>query len=165
MMIQATSYITINYRLSIPPLANSDTTTDHVIFDSFADKPITLSLGQGQWPSVMEEALYGLVESEELHHLSVDKPFGEHNAEMVQRVSLKLLKQQLPLAKITDYNIGDVIQFPTPEHIYKQTNQGTYAGEVIGIEANHETPHLIVDFNHPLADKTVNLTVQVISVL
>lgn len=52
--------------------------------------------------------------------------------------------------------MGDVVQFPTPD------GQGSYAGTV---RAVRDDGALCVDFNHPLADQAVRLTVRIIGVL
>ena len=53
------------------------------------------------------------------------------------------------------YNLGDVVQFPTPD------GQGAYAGVVREVGSDW----LLFDFNHPLAGHPVTFEVQVIGVL
>jgi FKBP-type peptidyl-prolyl cis-trans isomerase SlpA len=72
---------------------------------------------------------------------------------MLQRVKLSLLKELGdPEA---DYEVGDVVQFPTPD------GQGVYAGVVREIGADW----LLFDFNHPLAGQPVRFDVHLVGVL
>ncbi len=143
--IEASSFLTLHYRLSGP---QGD------IINTFADKPATLSLGTGELSPAVEQRLLGL---EEGTRTSFDLPagqaFGDRNPEMIQWVAKKLLAQHGdPLEK---YNIGDVVQFPAP------SGEGTYAGAVREVQ----TDKVLFDFNHPLAGQPVSFEVHVIGVL
>ena len=80
---------------------------------------------------------------------------GERNPELMQRVKRSLL------AELGDpdqqYQVGDVVQFPTPD------GQGAYAGVVREVAEGGEV--LVFDFNHPLAGRPVTFEVQLIGVL
>ena len=54
------------------------------------------------------------------------------------------------------YNVGDVVQFPTPD------GQGSYAGAVMQVR---EDGAVLFDFNHPLAGQPVTFEVQLIGIL
>ncbi|QRF56610.1 MULTISPECIES: peptidylprolyl isomerase [Variovorax] len=139
------SFLTLHYRLSGPA---GD------IINTFADKPATLSLGNGELSPAVEQRLLGLEEgAHATFELPAGEAFGERNPEMQQWVAKKLL------AQIGDpdeqYAVGDVVQFPTPD------GTGSYAGAVI--ESNETGVRF--DFNHPLAGQPVTFEVQLIGVL
>ncbi len=87
--------------------------------------------------------------------------FGERNADMVQWVAAKLLRELGDPHET--YRVGDVVQFPTPD------GQGSYAGAVmqVGKDASTASPGdgVLFDFNHPLAGQPVTFEVHVIGVL
>ena len=143
--VEAGSFLTLHYRLSGPA---GD------IINTFNNKPATLSLGTGELSPAVEQRLLGLAEgTRTTFDLPAGEAFGERNADMQQWVARKLL-QQLgdPFEK---YNVGDVVQFPTPDGL------GSYAGAVI--DSNDTAVQF--DFNHPLAGQPVTFEVQLIGVL
>ena len=144
--IQEGSFLTLHYRLVGPDGAD--------VINTFADKPATLSLGNGELAPAMEQRLVGLPEGvHETFHLAAGEAFGERNPQLQQRVKLSLLRE-LGDPDAT-YEVGDVVQFPTPD------GQGSYAGVVL--EVGGES--LLFDFNHPLAGKPVQFEVYVLGVL
>lgn len=144
--IQAGSFLTLHYRLAGPDGA--------ALVDTFAGQPATLSLGSGQLAPAMEACLIGLPEgARESFELDAGVAFGARNPEMIQRVKLALLHEiGDPDAR---YEVGDVVQFPTPN------GQAAYAGVV----RERGGDWLLFDFNHPLAGQPVRLDVHVIGVL
>jgi FKBP-type peptidyl-prolyl cis-trans isomerase SlpA len=113
-----------------------------------------LSLGTGELAPAIESRLIGLAEgSEARFEVPAGEAFGERNPELLQRVKLALLHELGdPDAR---YNVGDVVQFPTPQ------GGGSYAGVVREVGDGW----LLFDFNHPLAGAPVSFEVQVIGVL
>ena len=144
--VQPGSFLTLHYRLAGPDGAS--------VVDTFDDKPATLSLGAGQLAPAIEARLIGLSEgARESFELPAGAAFGPRNPEMLQRVKLSLLKELGdPEA---EYEVGDVVQFPTPD------GQGVYAGVVLEIGADW----LLFDFNHPLAGQPVRFDVHLVGVL
>lgn len=144
--IQPGSFLTLHYRLAGPDGAD--------VVNTFGGKPATLSLGTGQLAPALEQQLIGLAEGA---HARFDVPagaaFGQRNPELLQRVKLSLL-HELGDADAT-YEVGDVVQFPTPD------GAGSYAGVVREKGADW----LLFDFNHPLAGEAVHFEVQVLGVL
>ena len=143
--VEAGSFLTLHYRLSGPA---GD------IINTFNDKPATLSLGTGELSPAVEQRLLGLAEGTRTSFdLPAGEAFGERNADMQQWVA-RVLLQKLgdPLEQ---YNVGDVVQFPTPD------GTGSYAGAVI--DSNDTAVQF--DFNHPLAGQPVTFEVQLIGVL
>ncbi len=144
--IQPGSFLTLHYRLAGPDGADVVTT--------FNDQPATLTLGTGQLAPAIEARLLGLEEGTRTSFtLGPGEAFGERNPEMIQRVSLALLREHGdPEA---EYQVGDVVEFPTPD------GQGRFAGVVREVGADSA----VFDFNHPLAGQVVTFEVQVIGVL
>ena len=145
-LVQPGSFLTLHYRLAGPDGAD--------IVNTFADKPATLSLGTGELAAPLERRLLGLAEgTRSLFDVPAGEAFGERNPELLQRVKRSLL------AELGDpdqqYNLGDVVQFPTPD------GQASYAGVVRELGADW----LLFDFNHPLAGRPVTFEVQLIGVL
>jgi len=145
-LVQPGSFLTLHYRLAGPDGAD--------IVNTFADKPATLSLGTGELAAPLERRLIDLAEgTRSLFDVPAGEAFGERNPELLQRVKRSLL------AELGDpdqqYNLGDVVQFPTPD------GQASYAGVVRELGADW----LLFDFNHPLAGRPVTFEVQLIGVL
>ncbi len=144
--VQEGSFLTLHYRLSGPQGED--------LINTFADKPATLTLGTGELSSAIEARLLGLEEGTRTSfQLPPGEAFGPHNAEMLQRVGLSLLRELGDPDE--QYHIGDVVQFPTPN------GQGVYAGRVQQVGEDW----LLFDFNHPLAGQPVSFEVQLIGVL
>ena len=145
-LIQADSFLTLHYRLSVPD--------DGVLINTFDDQPATLSLGSGQLADAIEARLLGVAEGSRVEFdLAPGEAFGERNPDLVQRVKTSLLRELGdPDAQ---YEPGDVVQFPTPD------GQGSYAGLVREVGADW----LLFDFNHPLAGQALRFEAQVIGVM
>jgi FKBP-type peptidyl-prolyl cis-trans isomerase SlpA len=143
--IEASSFLTLHYRLSGPA---GD------IINTFAGKPATLSLGAGELSPAVELRLLGLQEgARSTFDIPAGEAFGPRNPDMLQWVAKKLLVQLGdPLEK---YAAGDVVQFPTPD------GQSQYAGAVVQADEGR----VLFDFNHPLAGQPVTFEVHVIGVL
>jgi FKBP-type peptidyl-prolyl cis-trans isomerase SlpA len=143
--VQAGSFLTLHYRLAGPA---GD------IINTFEGKPATLSLGTGELSPAMEERLVGM---EEGTRATFDLPegaaFGPRNPDMQQWLARKVLKDMGDPHET--YNVGDVVEFPTPD------GKAKFAGVVVqlGEEA------VMFDFNHPLAGQPVTFEVQLIGVL
>lgn len=124
------------------------------MINTFNDKPATLSLGTGELAPAIEARLIGLAEgSRTVLELGPGEAFGDRNPEMMQRVKLSLMRELGDPTEV--YQVGDVVQFPTPD------GQGQYAGVVREVGADW----LLFDFNHPLAGQPVSFEVQLIGVL
>src|SRR4051794_32939781 len=152
--VQPGSFLTLHYRLAGP---GGD------IINTFKDKPATLTLGAGELSPAVEKHLIGLTEGA---HASFDIPageaFGDRNPEMVQWVTRKLLSEMGKPEQ--NFEVGDVVQFPTPD------GMGTYSGFVVRVGQDSgngagKGDAVLFDFNHPLAGKPVTFEVQVIGVL
>lgn len=144
--VQAGSFLTLHYRLGGP---NGD------IINTFNDKPATLSLGTGELSPAVEQCLMGMEEgARSTFELPAGAAFGERNPEMQQWLARKVLRQMGD--PLETYNVGDVVQFPTPD------GQGQFAGVVLQLRDDQA---VLFDFNHPLAGHAVTFEVQLIGVL
>jgi FKBP-type peptidyl-prolyl cis-trans isomerase SlpA len=155
--VEPGSFLTLHYRLAGPA---GD------IINTFNDKPATLSLGTGELSPAVEQCLLGLDEgARATFELPAGAAFGERNADMVQWVARKLLRE---LGDPNEtYRAGDVVQFPTPD------GQGSYAGAVVqagkdgsgDASSDSGSDAVLFDFNHPLAGQPVTFEVHLIGVL
>lgn len=144
--VQAGSFLTLHYRLSGPDGGD--------VVNTFHEKPATLSLGAGQLAPAMEARLLGLTEgTRTAFQLEPGEAFGQRNPELLQKVKLSLLHELGD--SDANYELGDVVQFPTPD------GQGSYAGVV----REKGQDWLLFDFNHPLAGQAVRFEVQILGVL
>jgi len=144
--VQPSSFLTLHYRLSGPGGA--------AVVDTFDDKPATLSLGSGQLAPAVEALLIGLPEGAECSfELPAGAAFGERNPALLQRVKRALLDEFGDADAA--YDVGDVVQFPTPD------GQAAYAGVV----RERGSDWLLFDFNHPLAGCSVRFDVRLLGVL
>jgi FKBP-type peptidyl-prolyl cis-trans isomerase SlpA len=151
--VQAGSFLTLHYRLAGP---GGD------IINTFKDKPATLSLGTGELSPAVEQRLLGLAEgTRATFEIPAGEAFGPRNADMQQWVARKLLNEMGDPNE--RYQVGDVVQFPTPDGI------GSYAGSVLQVgrdgDGDGKADAVLFDFNHPLAGQPVTFEVHLIGVL
>ena len=155
--VEPGSFLTLHYRLGGPA---GD------VINTFAGKPATLSLGTGELSPAVEQRLLGMEEgTRATFELLPGEAFGERNADMVQWVARKLLKDLGD--PLETYRVGDVVQFPTPDGL------GSYAGAVVQVGRNDTSAGdgdaandaVQFDFNHPLAGQPVTFEVHLIGVL
>lgn len=143
------SFLTLHYRLCGADGA--------ALVDTFADKPATLSLGNGELAPAMEERLIGLSEGTRTRfELAPGEAFGQRNPELLQRVAMSLLREHGDPDEA--YHVGDVVQFPTPD------GRGRFAGVLRELGPATEDWALF-DFNHPLAGQPLSFEVHLIGVL
>ena len=143
--IQPDSFLTLHYRLAGP---QGD------VINTFEGQPATLTLGASELSPAMEQRLMGLAEgTRQVFDLAAGEAFGQRNPEMLQWVSLQLLREFGDPDE--RYEVGDVVQFPAPQ------GQGSFAGAVQ--QAREDA--VLFDFNHPLAGQPVTFEVLVIGVL
>ena len=142
-VVTESAYLTLHYRLA----AGTDT-----IVSTFENTPATLQLGSGQLAPFLEARLLGLAEgTRQTFELSPSDAFGAHNPDLVRRVSRASLSAS---GADPDYQIGDLLEFTTPEGM-------GFAGVLreVGPE------DALIDLNHPLAGRTVYFEVQIVGIL
>ena len=144
-VVTEASYLTLHYRLA------SQTGND--IVSTFKASPATLQFGMGQLAPFLEACLLGLPEgTHTTFELSPEQAFGPRNPELLQRVSLSMLKQNSQLGD--EYRIGDVVEFAAP-------SGGQFAGVLREIDAEGA----LFDFNHPMAGQQIQFEVKIIGIL
>lgn len=145
------SYLTLHYRIALLASAAQEIVND--VINTFVDRPATLQLGSGQLAETLEAKLLGLKVGD---HTTFDFPageaFGEHNPQLLQAVSRKLLEREAEFG--ADYQPGDAIEFNAP-------NGARYAGTVKQIDQQNA----LFDFNHPLAGQAIRFEVKILAIL
>jgi FKBP-type peptidyl-prolyl cis-trans isomerase SlpA len=106
----------------------------------------------------VEAYLLGLPEgSRATFELPAGSAFGERNPEMRQWLARQVL---IDMGEAdAQYQVGDVVQFPTPD------GQGQFAGSVQQFRTDEKGDAVLFDFNHPLAGQPVTFEVHVIGIL
>lgn len=147
--VEPGSFLTLHYRLAGPA---GD------VINTFGGKPATLTLGSGELSPAVEACLMGLAEGA---HASFELPagaaFGERNPAMLQWLARQVLIDMGEAG--AEYQVGDVVQFPTPD------GQGQFAGAVRQLRGDDRGDAVLFDFNHPLAGQPVTFEVQLIGIL
>ncbi|MDY0071041.1 MAG: FKBP-type peptidyl-prolyl cis-trans isomerase [Thauera sp.] len=137
--IQANSLVTLHYRIALP--------NGQPLIDTFAATPATLQLGANEMLPAMEQLLVGLaVGSEHSFALEPEQAFGPWREELVERVQ----RAHMPDEPIEAMSI---MEFTAPDG-------SRYPGLVREIDEQSA----LIDFNHPLAGKSIQLDVLIIGI-
>ena len=121
--------------------------TDGQIVDSnFESALVEFEVGDGNIPEGFEAALTGLKVGDHLD-LTIDpeRGFGQHNPSNIQTMKRSDFKDM-------ELEPGLVISFQEP------------GGELPGVIVEFDDKRVEVDFNHPLAGKTILFEVQVLNI-
>lgn len=139
--VQPDSYIALHYRV-----ANDD---DVELVSTFGGGPATMLLGTGELAPPLEQCLIGIVPGE--RHVFLLEPgqaFGAHNPSLVQRIG-----------------IGDLPPNITPE-LHGMIEFASPAGDKFtGVVRELDSETVLVDFNHPLAGKSIRFEVEVLGIM
>ena len=139
--VKSDSLVTLHYRISSPE-GNEFVTT-------FNATPATLQLGNGELAATLERCLEGLAEGERnVFMLEPQQAFGEHNPKLVQRLPRDVLPPK------AQPELHGMIEFPAPDG-------SKYAGVVRELDERG----VLIDFNHPLAGKSIRFEVEVVGIL
>ncbi|HTT10547.1 MAG TPA: FKBP-type peptidyl-prolyl cis-trans isomerase [Burkholderiaceae bacterium] len=142
------SHVTLHYRLAI--LAPGD---EREIFSTFGGHPATVQIGAGHMASPLEHRLVGLEEGQRVaFELSPEDGFGERNAALVQTLTRAAFDRHAD--RTAEYEAGDVIALNLPER-----------GTLAGVLKWRDEQAVVVDFNHPLAGRSLRFSVHVIGVI
>ena len=130
--------ITFNFSLALED--------GHIIDSNFESSPARFLLGDGSLLPGFEEVLEGLVAGSEAQFLvPPEKAFGQHNPQNVQLIKRSLFDQgELQPGLVISFQNGD--------------------GELPGVVQSLTEEEVMVDFNHPLAGKSIVFTVKIIDV-
>lgn len=138
-IVQPDSLVTLHYRISLE--------NGQPLINTFDGTPATLQLGAGELLPSLERLLVGIPAGAlQSFTLQAEDAFGPHRAELVERVK----RAHMPNEAIEPMSI---MEFTAPDG-------SRYSGLVR--EINDESA--LIDFNHPLAGKTIRFDVEVIGI-
>ncbi len=138
--VKPDSLITLNYKISAGE--------NEILISTFDSRPATLKLGCGELMPTLETCLEGLAVGERrTFNLEPEQAFGPHNKLLVQRVP----RDELPVPGAQE---NTLLEFTAP-------NGEKFKGLVLKTSEGGA----LVDFNHPLAGKSVCFEVEIIGVL
>ncbi|MGI9326832.1 MAG: FKBP-type peptidyl-prolyl cis-trans isomerase [Pseudomonadales bacterium] len=136
--INERSRVTLNFSVAL---------TDGSLVDGTeTGRPAAFTMGDGSLLPGFEQCLLGLrAGSKEQFQLAPDQAFGERQEDNVQRLRVE---------QFADMTLepGLLISFATPE------------GELPGLVKEIDDQWVLVDFNHPLAGRTICFDVQIVQV-
>ena len=113
---------------------------------NFDGKPATFTLGDGNLLPGFEAPLVGLEAGAQGEFvIAPEHAFGQPNPENIQLLSLDNFDQET-------LNVGDVFSFQNGD------------GELPGVIAAIHAENVDVDFNHPLAGRSIIYTVDIVDV-
>lgn len=137
-VITSASRVTLHFELSLE---------DGQIVDSnFSQAPATFVFGDGSLLPDFEFALLGMsVGQEASYSMPPEKAFGAHNQSNIQRMP----RSQFSM----DLEEGMVVSFADMSK-----------NELPGVIAEIGEKEVVVDFNHPLAGRTLTFRVQVVAI-
>lgn len=139
-VVEANSLVTLNYRISME--------NGQPLISTYEGQPATLQLGAGEMLPTLENCFVGLEEgSDHKFTLTPDQAFGPHRDDLIEIVARKHMPEE-------DIEPMSVMEFTAPDG-------SRYSGLVREIDQEKA----VIDFNHPLAGKTIHLEVQIIGVL
>ncbi len=137
--IQPNSLVTLHYRIALE--------NGQPLISTFEGTPATLQLGVGELLPSLERLLAGIeVGTRHSFTLAPSQAFGEHRPDLVERVR----REHMPDEEIEALTI---MEFAAPDG-------SRYSGLVREIDE----ASALVDFNHPLAGKTIRFEVEIIGV-
>lgn len=137
-VITATSRVTLHFELSLE---------DGQIVDSnFSQAPASFVYGDGSLLPDFESALLGMSVGQEASFvMSPEKAFGAHNESNIQRMS----RSQFSM----DLEEGMVVSFADMSK-----------NELPGVIAEIGDKEVVVDFNHPLAGRSLTFRAQIVDI-
>lgn len=136
------SLVTLHYRVA--------TADDTEIVSTFDTTPATLQLGRGELAPPLEACLADLpIGERRVFLLEPAQAFGAHNPDLVKR----LLMSELPNDG-ADLARHAVMEFTAPG-----------GGKFAGLVREMDEASALIDFNHPLAGKSICFEVEVIGIL
>lgn len=135
--VAANSLVTLHYRITLP--------NGQPLISTFDATPATLQLGAGEMLPGMEQLIIGLeIGSNHVIELEPENAFGPHRPELMERVK----REHMPNEEIEPMSI---MEFTAPDG-------SRYSGLVREIDAQSA----LIDFNHPLAGKSIRFEVKII---
>ncbi len=140
--VKPDSLLTLHYRVA--------TADDIEVVSTFDHTPATLQLGSGELAPPLEACLEDLpVGERHVFMLAPEQAFGSHNPDLLQRMP----KVELPKGG-ADIGVLTLVEFVAPN-----------GNKFTGLVREMDETSALVDFNHPLAGKSIRFEVEVIGVL
>lgn len=138
--VQPDSLVTLHYRIALE--------NGQPLISTFEGTPATLQLGNGELLPNLERLLAGLESgTRQQFTLAPEEAFGPHNPDLVERVRRKHMPDE-------EIEALSIMEFTAPDG-------SRYSGLVREIDATSA----LIDFNHPLAGKTIRFEVEVIGIM
>ena len=132
--------VTLHFALTLP--------SGEVLDSTFERRPATFMMGDGSLPSGFEACLLGLKAGvSETFEVPPERAFGQPNPNNVQRFPRSSFGPELKLEPGLVLSFADAAKSELP-----------------GVVRALEDDEVVVDFNHPLAGRTVTFEVSVITV-
>jgi len=121
---------------------------DGTVVDSTRDKqPATFQIGDGNLPPGFEAPLKGLTGGDTgSYEISPEHAFGQHNPQNMQKIPRESFEGP-------ELEEGLVMSFTDPN-----------GGELPGVITEIDEKRVEVDFNHPLAGRTLTFDVEILDV-
>lgn len=141
-IIQQDSLVTLHYRIGLPD--------GRPLISTFDGPPATLKLGAGELLPQFESLLAGLESgAEQSFELGAAEAFGERRTDLIERVR----RQDLPASE-AEIEPMSFMEFFAPDG-------SRYSGLVTEVGDDAVT----IDFNHPLAGKSIRFDLRIVGVL
>ena len=139
--VRLDSLVTLHYRLA--------TADDTELVSTFGSTPATLQLGSGELVPTLERCLDGIdVGQRYVFLLEPEQAFGSHNPSLVQRLGLTEMPAGAEVA------VHSMVEFTAPN-----------GAKFTGLVRELDDTAALIDFNHPLAGKSIRFEVEVVGIL
>jgi FKBP-type peptidyl-prolyl cis-trans isomerase SlpA len=139
--VRRDSLVTLHYRLALAD--------DSELMTTFGGNPATLQLGSGELAPTLEACLDGVAVGERhVFLLEAEQAFGAHNEQLLHRLARSALPPGVE-----------------PE-LHGQIEFSSGAGQkYAGTVREMDETGVLVDFNHPLAGRSIRFEVEIIGIL
>ncbi len=138
--IQANSLVTLHYRITLE--------NGQPLVSTFDGTPATLQLGNGELLASLEALLTGLESgAERVFDLEPGQAFGDWRPDLVERVQRRHIPEP-------DLEAMSIMEFTAPDG-------SRYSGLVREVDEQSA----LIDFNHPLAGKSIRFEVRIIGTM
>ncbi|HOB44692.1 MAG TPA: FKBP-type peptidyl-prolyl cis-trans isomerase [Zoogloea sp.] len=139
-IVQPDSLLTLHYRITLD--------SGQPLISTFESQPATLQLGRGDIAPTLERCLAGITVGERHNFLlEPENAFGAHRDDLVEKVRLEDFPEGTAVEPMV------IMEFTAPD--------GTrYPGLIREVLDTHA----VIDFNHPLAGKSIRFEVEVIGI-
>ncbi|THF60603.1 FKBP-type peptidyl-prolyl cis-trans isomerase [Pseudothauera rhizosphaerae] len=138
--VQPDNLVTLHYRIALD--------NGQPLVSTFEGTPATLQLGTGELLPTLEGLIAGLqVGQRKAFELAAEQAFGSWREDLVERVKREHMPDE-------DIEALSIMEFTAPDG-------SRYSGLVREIDAQSA----LIDFNHPLAGKSIRFEVEVIGIL